>query len=105
LIRQALELDPWNGAYLDSLGWVYYRMGRFQEAQEPLEQAAREFPNDPVVLEHLGDLYSRLEDLTAAKQAWRAALEAGPANPDGLRQKLEAMDVGTSGGEQRPTPH
>ena len=105
LIRQALELDPWNGAYLDSLGWVYYRMGRFQEAQEPLEQAAREFPNDPVVLEHLGDLYSRLEDLTAAKQAWRAALEAGPANPDGLREKLKSTDVGTSGGEQRPTPH
>jgi tetratricopeptide (TPR) repeat protein len=92
LIRQALEVDPWNGAW------------RFQEAQEPLERAAREFPNDPVVLEHLGDLYSRLEDLTAAKQAWRAALEAGPSNPDSLREKLEATDVGPSGGEQRPTP-
>jgi tetratricopeptide (TPR) repeat protein len=104
LIQQALELDPWNGAYLDSLGWVYYRMGRFQEAQEPLQRAAREFPNDPIVLEHLGDLYSRLEDRTAAKQAWRAALAAGPADPDGLREKLEAVDTAPSGGEQRPTP-
>jgi tetratricopeptide (TPR) repeat protein len=104
LIQQALETDPWNGAYLDSLGWVYYRMGRFQEAQEPLERAAREFPNDPIVLEHLGDLYRRLEDLTAAKEAWRAALAAGPADPDGLREKLEAMDTASPGGEQRPTP-
>ncbi len=86
LIQRALEFDPWNGAYLDSLGWVYFRMGRFEEAREPLEAAARELPSDAVVLEHLGDLYERRGQDDMAITAWGRALDNDPED----RGKIEA---------------
>jgi Flp pilus assembly protein TadD len=95
LIRGALSIDPWNGAYLDSLGWVYVKLGRLDDARDPLERAAREFPNDATVLEHLGDLYDRRGDVSRAKSYWRRALEALPQAPEsqagrqGLQKKLD----------------
>jgi tetratricopeptide (TPR) repeat protein len=94
LVQRALQIDPWNGAYLDSLGWVYYRMGRFDEALEPLERAAREFPTDPTVLDHLGDVYHRLGRTELAQTMWRRALEAGPRDADTIRDKIEAAGQG-----------
>jgi tetratricopeptide (TPR) repeat protein len=91
-IRRALEIDPWNGAYLDSLGWAYYRLGRFDEAREPLERAAREYPADPTVLEHLGDVYRELGDHDGALRLWRRALEAGAAEPEALKAKIQRFE-------------
>ena len=54
LVRQALAKDAGNGAYLDSLGWVLYRQGRFEAALDNLIQAVNVLPEDPVILEHLG---------------------------------------------------
>jgi tetratricopeptide (TPR) repeat protein len=99
LIQRALEVDPWNGAYLDSLGWVYFRMGRFQEARDPLERAAREYPRDPTVLEHLGDLYHRLGRESEARGVWERALEANPENPEPLMLKLQN---GARSGDDEP---
>ncbi|HZN54434.1 MAG TPA: tetratricopeptide repeat protein [Candidatus Polarisedimenticolaceae bacterium] len=93
LIRKALVIDPWNGAYLDSLGWAYVKLGRLDEAREPLERAVREFPRDPTVLEHLGDYFSRSGDQGRARTFWQRAMEAGPETPeakDGLQKKLDA---------------
>lgn len=88
LIQRALVQNAWSGAYLDSLGWVYYQMGRYEEARAPLESAAREHPTDPTVLEHLGDLYHRLGDIDLALEAWRRALESDPDDPETLRAKI-----------------
>lgn len=96
LIRRAVEIDPWNGAFQDSLGWVLFRLGRFEEAREPLERAAREVPFDPTVLEHLGDLYERLGAYDRAEQAWERALAAGGENTDAIRAKLERLARGAS---------
>jgi tetratricopeptide (TPR) repeat protein len=92
LIRRALADDPWNGAYLDSLGWVLLKLGRYEEAREPLERAAREHPTDPVVLEHLGDLLDRLGEHELALEAWNRALEEGPGDEDGLRVKIRRLE-------------
>jgi tetratricopeptide (TPR) repeat protein len=92
LIRGALTIDPWNGAYLDSLGWVYLKLGRFTDARDPLERAAREFPKDATVLEHLGDLYERTGENAKARTYWRRALEALPEaadRRDALQKKIE----------------
>jgi tetratricopeptide (TPR) repeat protein len=86
LVQQALELDPWNGAYLDSLGWVYFQMGRFEEARGPLESAAREMPTDAVIMEHLGDLYESRGETELALSAWGRALDNDPED----RAKIEA---------------
>lgn len=91
LIQRALEIDPWNGAYLDSLGWVYFRMGRFEEAREPLEAAARELPADAVVLEHLGDLYERCGEDELAIFAWGQALDNGSDNRTEIEAKIAPL--------------
>jgi tetratricopeptide (TPR) repeat protein len=88
LIERALEVEAWNGAYLDSLGWVYHQMGRFEEALEPLERAARELPKDATVLEHLGDVYGSLGQRARAVVAWNRALEAGAQDRDTILRKI-----------------
>lgn len=90
MVRRALELDPDNGAYLDSLGWGLFRLGRYEEARTPLEKAAREFPRDATVLDHLGDLYDRLGDRRRAEDTWRRALDAGPDDRAPIERKLAA---------------
>ncbi|WP_426753038.1 tetratricopeptide repeat protein [Myxococcus sp. Y35] len=93
-VRRALELRPENGAYLDSLGWVYFRRGEYARAVEALEQASTLAPDEPVILEHLGDAYQRASRVDDAAAAWRRALEVltldpESAEPPGQRAALE----------------
>ena len=88
LIKRALEIDPHNGAYLDSLGWAYFRLGRAEEARTALEQAVREFPRDATVLEHLGDVHAALGDNASARAFWQRALDAGSDAREALERKL-----------------
>jgi tetratricopeptide (TPR) repeat protein len=73
-IQKAVTLDPNNGAYLDSLGWVYFRLNKLGEAEKYLLTAARRVKNDPTIHDHLGDLYYRLGRYTKAEESWRQAL-------------------------------
>ena len=66
-IRKATEMDPYNGAYLDSLGWVYFKLHRLDEAEVNLKRAVR-LTEDPTILDHLGDLYIELGQLETALQ-------------------------------------
>lgn len=66
-IRKATEMDPFNGAYLDSLGWVYFKLDRLDEAEVNLKRAAR-LIEDPTIFDHLGDLYIELGQLETALQ-------------------------------------
>jgi len=88
LIRRAVAVDPWNAAYLDSLGWALFRLGRYGEAREPIERAARDYPFDPTVLEHLGDVYDKLGEAERARSLWRRAVESGSEHADVLRAKI-----------------
>ncbi|HET9300234.1 MAG TPA: tetratricopeptide repeat protein [Candidatus Polarisedimenticolaceae bacterium] len=96
LVRRAVEVDRWNGAYRDSLGWILYRMGRLDEARAELEQAARCYPFDPEVLEHLGDLYAASGDQDSALTWWTRALEARPVDGEALRVKIQRWREGRS---------
>lgn len=75
MIRKAVQGEPDNAAYRDSLGWVLFRLGRFPEAVTELEKAAAAEP-DAVVLDHLGDAYARLKQLDKARTHWKRAAEA-----------------------------
>jgi tetratricopeptide (TPR) repeat protein len=77
-IQKALELEPNNGAYLDSLGWAYFKMGRYDLAEPPLESAARLIQNDPTIHEHLGNLYLRQGKTARAEEEWQRALKEWP---------------------------
>jgi len=90
LIARALARDPENGAYIDSLGWAYYRLGRLAEARVQLERAARLTRGDPVVSEHLGDVYNKLQLNDLAKEQYRLSLTSDPQNAR-VKAKLNAL--------------
>ena len=74
-IKKAVQLDPANGAYLDSLGWAYYKLGNYEMAEEQLRRASEHMGNDPTVQEHLGDLYQKTGRLKQAAAHWERALQ------------------------------
>jgi len=86
MIEKAVEKDPDNAAYRDSLGWVLFQKGRIREALPELEKAAATEP-EPTVLDHLGDAYRALGQAEKAKDAWRRAIEAFKKNPDAEKMK------------------
>jgi tetratricopeptide (TPR) repeat protein len=77
-IQKALHLEPNNGAYLDSLGWAYYKMNRCDLAEPHLEKAARLMADDPTIHEHLGHVYLRMGKEILAEQEWERALKEWP---------------------------
>jgi tetratricopeptide (TPR) repeat protein len=101
-IKQALTFEPNSGAYLDSLGWVYFKMGKYDLAEENLTKAESRMGSDPTVQEHLGDLYQKTGRLRLAAAHWERSVEEWnktvPAEQDGdafakVQQKLDAAKV------------
>lgn len=74
-IKKAVQLDPANGAYLDSLGWAYYKLGNYEMAEAQLQKASQHMGADPTVQEHLGDLYQKTGRLKQAAAHWERALQ------------------------------
>ncbi len=102
LISKALELEPNNGAFLDSLGWVAYRMGRLDDAETYLRQALERISNDPTVHDHLGDVYLQKGKLKDAIAQWELSLsewqtsskaDMDPAEVAKVQKKLESARV------------
>lgn len=88
LIKRALDIDPTNGAYLDSYGWALFKLGRLEEAEVQIRKALEAIGNDPVVHEHLGDILAAQGRDGEAREHWQHALEIDPGN-QALRTKLE----------------
>jgi tetratricopeptide (TPR) repeat protein len=89
MIRRALESEPNNASYLDSLGWVKFRKGQFDRALDELQRAAKTAEHeDPVVFEHLGDTYLKLNRAGEALEAWQKALALDPKNKN-LAEKIQ----------------
>lgn len=74
MIEKAVSLRPRDGYITDSLGWVYYRMGDFENAVKPLERAVELLPYDPVINDHLGDAYWQVGRKTEARFQWQRAM-------------------------------
>ncbi len=75
MITRALELDPNNGAYLDSLGWASFRLGKLEEAESTLRAAIARVSRDPIVHDHLGDVYMKQGKLKEAIGQWERSLK------------------------------
>ncbi|EAQ44457.1 TPR domain protein [Roseobacter sp. MED193] len=96
MIEQAVAAQPNSGYIVDSLGWVFYRLGRYADAVGHMERAVELMPVDPVVNDHLGDVYWAVGRLREAEFQWKRALSFiksgegdGEADPDRIRSKLE----------------
>ena len=91
MIERAVAAQPDQGYILDSLAWALFRMGRHDEALAPMEKASLLEPVDPVVTDHLGDVYWVVGRTLEAQFQWRRALSFDPAEKDAvrIRRKLE----------------
>src|SRR5207249_12178196 len=89
MIRRAVESEQNTASYLDSLGWVELRKGQFDRALDDLQRAAKTAEHeDPVVFEHLGDTYLKLNRAREALEAWQKALALDPKNKN-LADKIQ----------------
>ena len=102
IIKQAVSKEPNNGAYVDSLGWAYYRLGQYGKALSILERASQLEPTDPVVTDHLGDAMWRVGRKLEARYQWRKALAFDPKDED--RAKIEAKLLSGLGAPEKKNP-
>lgn len=91
MVDRAVAIEPDNGAYVDSLGWTLFRMGRHDRARVLLERAARLVPGDAVISEHLGDLYRAVGRPAEARVHYERALSQDGENADEVSSKLEQL--------------
>ena len=87
-VQIALDAIPDSGAFIDTLGWIYFQQGRYQEAYTEIQRALTLIPDDPTILDHMGDIYLKLGNQEKAAEYWLAAFEADPEN-EAVRTKLE----------------
>lgn len=78
MLRRAVEQRPNSGHIVDSLGWAFFRLGRYEEAVPLLERAVELLPEDAVILDHLGDGYWRVGRRREAAFQWERALRHKP---------------------------
>jgi tetratricopeptide (TPR) repeat protein len=92
LIKRALQTEPDNGSYLDSLGWAYFKDGKFDLAAEHLKRAADQMATNSVVQDHYGDVLFRLGRYDEAIAAWSKALSGDREDVDqgGIDRKIKS---------------
>lgn len=93
MLRRAVELRPTDGYIVDSLGWAYYKLGRYPEAMAELERAIELKPSDPVINDHLGDAYWRMGRKLEATFQWNKARDLKP-EPEDLANVLRKIQDG-----------
>ncbi len=102
MVQHAVKLDPENGAYLDSLGWVRYKMGQYAIAEQVLQKAVTLIPTDPMVHDHLGEVYATTGHLHEAVAQWESSLQnyanspaadAEPSDVSKVRKRLDKAKV------------
>lgn len=96
LVETALEADPGNGYYLDSLGWIKYRQGDYVQAKKLLQTALEAAGDDAVIWEHLGDVYVKLDMLESARASYARSIEIDPDRSE-VGEKLQAAEKALSG--------
>ncbi len=112
LIKKAIELDPENGAYLDSLGWYYFKSGDSDRAIKELLRARdnilrEDKRDDAVVLDHIGDTYSKLGKIPEALSYWQKAITLEQEDKSlaaKITEKIEAAKQKVTSGAPMPEP-
>lgn len=102
MIQKAVDLRPSDGYIVDSLGWAFYRLGRYEDAVRELERAVSLKPDDPVLNDHLGDAYWRAGRRLEATFQWSHARDLEP-EPDVLTKVLAKLKDGLPPEEGKAT--
>jgi predicted Zn-dependent protease len=93
MLVRAVGQEPNNGAYIDSLGWVYFRLGNLELAEKYLTDATRLIPRDATVHEHLGDVLAKRGDKERALSSYRTALSLDPDAKEGEQIRLKIAEI------------
>jgi len=93
LIQRALDQEPNNGAYLDSMGWVYYRMNRLDDAEKQLQRSLQFISKDPTIHDHLGDVFFKQGKIKDAITQWQLSLNEWSTSTPGDREPDAASKV------------
>jgi tetratricopeptide (TPR) repeat protein len=93
MLNRAVKQEPKNGAYVDSLGWVYYQQGKLDLAEKYLTDAAHLLPRDATVQQHLGDVFAKRGDVHRALDLYRAALTLEPDAKDEVKLKTKIAEL------------
>ena len=95
MIRKAVELRPNDGYIVDSLGWAFYKLGRYEEAVVELERAVSLRSSDPIINDHLGDAYWKVGRVLEAQFQWRHARDLGAEDEELARinKKIEQQTL------------
>ena len=88
MIKKAIDTEPNNSSYLDTFGWVLYKLGKYDSAKVFIKRALKTEKNNATILEHLGDVYLKLKDKKEALKYWREAL-SNDKNNKKLKKKIE----------------
>jgi tetratricopeptide (TPR) repeat protein len=100
MTKQAVALKPSNGYYVDSLAWAFFKSGLLAEALTEMKRAVALVGDDPVLYEHLGDIYAKQRNLSDAREAWLHALELDPSN-NKLMDRFRELGMGDPTKEER----
>jgi tetratricopeptide (TPR) repeat protein len=93
LVEKAVKAEPTNGAYLDSLGWVYFKQNRFDLAEEYLKKAIIFVNSDSSIHDHIGDLYFKTKRYDDARNEWNKAIQLSTEQEeaDKVKKKLDEL--------------
>lgn len=92
MVQVALEAEPDNSAYIDTLGWIYYQQGHYEKALETLRRALDKMPDHPTIIDHVGDALHALERTEEAIAYWKKSYNKDPTNED-IYEKLKREGV------------
>src|SRR6266404_558024 len=89
MIQRATDAEPGTGNFLDSLGWAYFKLGKIEEAQRYLTEAAQLITSSATIQEHLGDVYDRMARPEQARASWTKALSLSTSTAQSIRIKAK----------------
>ena len=88
MVQRAVDEDPENASYLDTIGWVYFQMGQYENAKKYIKLAIEQDENNATLLDHLADVLFKLNEKDEAVALWKAALKLDTTNTD-IQNKIE----------------
>ena len=94
MAKIAVDKEPGNASYLDTIGWVYFKLGKYKSAKKYIEKSLKINGSSAVVLEHLGDVYRALKDFKKAIKFWNKALEINPNNHQLIEKRNSLKNAG-----------
>ncbi|MEO8167165.1 MAG: tetratricopeptide repeat protein, partial [bacterium] len=86
--KKAVDQQPENQSYLDTMGWIYFKLGRYSDAEKYIKKAIEKGSANSVLYEHLGDIYEHMNDPERALEQWNIALKLDAKN-EALKEKIQ----------------